>query len=57
MCVYIAIIATILQVKLWCIDSTPALECKDFELESLMAGHFKKGSVHERGGTVCECTG
>ena len=49
MCVYIAIIATILQLMLWCIDSAPALKYKGYELESWLAGHFNKDSVQWRG--------
>ena len=46
MCVYIAIIATILAVMLWHVDSAPALKCKGSGLKSWLAGHLEKGSVH-----------
>ena len=41
-CVYIAIIATILPVLLWCMDSAPALKCNGNVLESWVAGHLDK---------------
>ena len=46
MCVYIAIIAKILQVMLQRVDSAPALKCNGYELESWLAWHLEKGSVH-----------
>ena len=46
MCVYIAIIATILQVTQWCVDSAPTLKCNSHKLESWLAGHLEKGIVH-----------
>ena len=49
MCVQIAIIAAILAVMLWHEDSAAALKCNDYGLESLLAGHLDKGSVHWRG--------
>ena len=49
MCVYIAIIAIILQVTLWCMDSTPALKWNGYRLESRLARHLVKGNVHWRG--------
>ena len=54
-CVYIAIIARILAVMLRRMDRAAALKCNDYGLESLLAGHLAKGSVHWRG-LVCECT-
>ena len=48
MCVYIAIISKILAVTLWRVDSAAALKCRRYELESLLAGHLEKGSVHWR---------
>ena len=48
MCVYIAIIATNLQVMMWRMDSAPALKYNGYALESLLAGHIEKGSVHWR---------
>ena len=38
MCAYIAIIATILQVKLWCVNNALSLKCHDYELEAWLAG-------------------
>ena len=55
MCVYIAIIATILIVMLWHMNSAAALKCNGYWLESL-EGHLEKGSV-QGGGLVCEYTG
>ena len=49
MCVYIAIIATILQEMLWEVDKAPALKGNGSELESWLAGHLEKGCVHWRG--------
>ena len=49
MCVYIAIIATILQVMLWREDSAPALKCNVYELESWLPGHLEKDNVQWRG--------
>ena len=49
LCVYNAIITKILQVMLWCVDSAPVLKCYGSELESWLAGHVEKGSVHWRG--------
>ena len=46
MCVQIAIIAMILAVTLWCMDGGAALKCNGYGLESLLAGHLVKGSVH-----------
>ena len=42
----IDIIATILQVALWYVDSAPALKYISYKLESWLAGHLEKGSVH-----------
>ena len=56
MSVYIAIIATILQVTLWHMDSAPALKCNGYGLESWLAGHLEKAMYTEGGGSVCECT-
>ena len=52
MCVYIAII---LQVMLWFVDSAPALKYHGYRLQSWLAGHLEKGSVHwrVRPGTLC----
>ena len=47
---YIAIIATILAVTLWYMDSAAALKCNDYTLESLLTGYLDKDSVHWRGG-------
>ena len=49
MCVYNAIIALILQVMLWHVDSGPALKFNDDELESWLAGYLEKGSAIWRG--------
>ena len=49
MCFYIAIIATILAVMLWHVDSAPALKCIGSGLKSLLAGHLEKDSAHWRG--------
>ena len=45
MCVYIAVIATILAMILWHVDCAAALKCNDYRLESWLAGHSDKGSV------------
>ena len=57
MCVYIAIIAAILAVTLWCVDSAAALKCNGYGLESWLAGHLNKGSVHWKKSLVCERIG
>ena len=49
MCVYIDLIATIMAVTLWFVDSAAALKCNGYGLKSLLAGHLEKGSVHCRG--------
>ena len=48
LCVYKAIIATILQVTLWCMDSAPALKCHGYRLEAWLVGQLEKGHVHWR---------
>ena len=50
MCLYIAIIATILPVKLWGVNSALLLKYNGCELVSWLAGHSEKDSVHWRGG-------
>ena len=47
-CICRALFAIIVPVTLWRIDSAPALKCNDYQLESWLAGHLKKGSVHWR---------
>ena len=42
MCIYIVIIAKILQVMLWCMDTVPVLKCGGYGLESWLAGHFER---------------
>ena len=49
MCIYIAMITTVLSVMLWHADSTVALKCNGYGLESWLAGHLEKGCVHWRG--------
>ena len=49
MCAYIAMIAAILAVTLWHVDSAAALKCNGYGLELLLAGYFEKGGVHWRG--------
>ena len=53
MCVYIAIIATLLAVLLWRVDSAAALKCKGCRLKSSLAGYLDEGSVHWRGSPLC----
>ena len=48
MCVYIAIIASSLQVTLWCMDGAAALKCNGYRLKSSLARHLQKGSIHWR---------
>ena len=48
-CVYIAIIATILQVMLCRMDCTPALKCNGYDLEFWLAGHLQKDSPNWTG--------
>ena len=48
MCVYIAIILTILAVTQWHMGRAAALKCNGYK-ESWQAGHLDKGSVHCRG--------
>ena len=48
-CDYVTIIATVLAVTLWCVDSAAALKCNGCRMESSVAGHLKKSSVHQRG--------
>ena len=45
MCVYLPIIAAILAVTLWQVDSAAALKHKGYQLESSLVGHLDKGSV------------
>ena len=49
MCIYIAVIATILAVMLWQVDSTAALKYSGYVMELLLAGYFGKSSVHCKG--------
>ena len=56
MYVYTAIIAIILQVALWHMESALALKYYGDGLESWLAGHLEKGTVLWRGGPVCEYT-
>ena len=48
MCVYIAIIATILQVMMWCMVSAPALKCNSYGLQSRLTWYLEKDSVHRK---------
>ena len=57
MCVEIDIIATILAVTLWCMDSAAALKCNDDGLESLLTGYLEKSSKHWKESQVCKCMG
>ena len=50
MCAYIAIIAIILAVILWCIDNAAALRCNGYEFESLLAGLLEMYRVVYTGG-------
>ena len=49
MCAYVAMIATLLAVILWYMDSVPALQCNGYRLESWLAQHLEKGSAQCRG--------
>ena len=51
-CFYLTIVATILAVMLWCIDSVAALKCNKYEYKSSVARLLNKGSEHgmERSG-------
>ena len=40
-----AIIATIMAVMLWRVNSAAASQCNVYRFESLLAGHLEKGSV------------
>ena len=51
MSVYIAKIAIIVAWMVWHMDSAAAVKCIGYRLESLLAGHFNKGSVYWRGET------
>ena len=42
---------------MWCVDSEAAFKCNGYRLESLLAGHLNKGSVHRRERLECECKG
>ena len=42
MCLYAAIIAMILAMKLWHMDSAAALKCNGYGLESSLAEHLEK---------------
>ena len=42
MCVFIAIIAIILAVTLWFMDSAADLKCNGYGLNSLLAGHLTR---------------
>ena len=56
-CVYIAIIATILQVTMWLVDSVPPLKKQWLRVE-ILAGRALKHRQHTlEGGLVCESTG
>ena len=46
MCVFIAIIATIVPVILWHVNKAADWKYNGYELESWLAGHLNKGSVH-----------
>ena len=56
-CVYISIIAIILQVMLWHVDSAPALKCNSYGLESCLerqcAMELDALHVNVRGGVQC----
>ena len=56
MCAYIAIIALILALTLWRVDSVAALICNGYGLESWLPEHLKTVYTR-REGLVCECTG
>ena len=66
MCVYTAIIAVIMQVLLWHVDSAPALKCHCHGLESWLAEHLDNvlctlygEAQHVNVGVVCgrrKCT-
>ena len=45
MCVYVAIIATILQVTLWFMNNAPALKYNGHGLETWLAGYLEKEEV------------
>ena len=50
MCAYIALIAIILAVILWCIDNAAALRCNGYEFESLLTGLLEMYRVVYTGG-------
>ena len=50
MCVYLAKIVIILAEMLWHMDNAAAMKCNGERLESSLAGHLDKGSVHWWGG-------
>ena len=53
MCAYIAIIALILALTLWRVDSVAALICNGYGLESWLPEHLKTVYTR-REGLVCE---
>ena len=53
MCVYVAIIAAILQVTLWRVNSAASLKCNGgYRLETWLAGHLDIGGIHQRGSSI-----
>ena len=46
---HIVIIANVLAVMLWRIDSVAALKCNGYRVKSLVVGHLDKGNVHWKG--------
>ena len=50
MCVYITIIATILVVMLWYVDSAAALKYNGYGFESSLARQLEKDSIYWRRG-------
>ena len=51
LCVYIAIIAIILAVTLWRMDSVAVLKCNGGRFKSLLVPHIDQGSLHWREGS------
>ena len=57
MCVYMAIIATILAVMLWCMDKAAALKCSGYKLNLGWQNTKEKGNVHQREKLIFERKG
>ena len=51
------IIAKLLALMLWCVNSAAALKCYGYWLDCLLAEHLRQRQCSQEGGLICECTG